>query len=135
MALLQYRQPVPLDVEIAADVDELASARAALRRWLTRAGVDADQTLNVLVAAGEALANAIEHGHRDHPDGTVRMRATARADQLHVTVVDTGSWKPPHPVPASHRGRGIALMRALMHDVTIEPGASGTTIHMHTKIA
>jgi len=72
--------------------------------------VDDDQTLKVLIAAGEALANAIEHGHRHHTDGTISLRATALADRLRVTVIDAGSWKP--PVAAAHRGRGISLMRA-----------------------
>ena len=50
---------------------------------------------SVLIAAGEAVANAIEHGHRHHAEGTISLRATALADRLQVTVIDTGSWKPP----------------------------------------
>ena len=135
VALLLYRQPAPLEVEIAADPSELAPTRAALRGWLTRAGLDSEQTLDVLIAVGEAVANSIEHGHREHLEGTVSLRATAVADRLHLTVVDTGSWKTPTSDPNSHRGRGIALMRALMQDVSIEPSETGTTIHMHTRIA
>jgi PAS domain S-box-containing protein len=135
VALLLYRQPAPLEVEIAADAGELAPTRAALRGWLTRVGLDPEQTMDVLIAVGEAVANSIEHGHRDRSEGTVSLRATAVADRLHLTVVDTGSWKPPQSDPDSHRGRGIMLMRALMQDVTIEPGETGTTIHMHTRIA
>ncbi|OBI79265.1 SpoIIE family protein phosphatase [Mycobacterium sp. E740] len=135
VALMLYRQPVPLEIEFPAEASELAGTRTALRKWLAQAGVDPTQTLDVLIAAGEALANAIEHGHRDHPDGKVRLRATALADRLHLTIVDTGAWKPPHFDPAAHRGRGIALMRALMHDVTIEPGEGGTTINMQARIA
>jgi anti-sigma regulatory factor (Ser/Thr protein kinase) len=135
VALLLYRQPAPLEVEIAADPSELAPTRAALRGWLTRAGLDSEQTLDVLIAVGEAVANSIEHGHREHLEGTVSLRATAVADRLHLTVVDTGSWKTPTLDPNSHRGRGIALMRALMQDVSIEPSETGTTIHMHTRIA
>ncbi len=133
VALLLYRQPSPLEVELGADVNELAPTRAALRVWLIEAGVSSDQTLNVLIAAGEALANAIEHGHRHQPDGTIRLLASALADRLHVTVIDTGSWKP--PVTAVSRGRGIALMRALMQEVTIQQRTSGTTVHMHARIA
>ncbi|MGE0216347.1 SpoIIE family protein phosphatase [Mycolicibacterium sp.] len=132
VALLLYRQPTPLELEMAADVGELAASRSVLRRWLTTAGVNAEQTLDVLIATGEALANAIEHGHRHLTGGLVTLRATVLADRLHVTVTDTGSWKP--PVAAAHRGRGIALMRGLMHDVTIEPDAAGTTVHMHARI-
>ena len=132
VALLLYRQPAPLELDLAADVGELAGSRAALRGWLTRAGVNAEQTLDVLIATGEALANAIEHGHRHLDRGTVTLRATAVADRLHVTVIDSGSWKT--PVAAVHRGRGIALMKGLMHDVTIEPDVGGTTVHMHARI-
>jgi len=135
VAVLLYRQPASLEIDIAADVGELASTRATLRSWLIRAGLDAEQTLDVLIAVGEAVANSIEHGHREHRDGTVRLRATALADRLHLTVVDTGSWRPPKADPTSFRGRGIMLMRALMQDVTIEPGDSGTTVRMHTGIA
>ncbi|MDN4518530.1 SpoIIE family protein phosphatase [Mycolicibacterium austroafricanum] len=134
VALLLYRQPAPLDLEFAADVAELAVGREALRGWLDRAGVGAEQSLDVLIATGEALANAIEHGHREQPRGPVRLRAIALPDRVHVTVVDSGTWKPPATVPALHRGRGIALMRALMHDVTIDSQTTGTTVHMNARI-
>lgn len=133
VAVLLYRQPAPLEVEFPPEASHLAPIRAELKGWLTRAGMDADQTLKVLIATGEALANAIEHGHRQPTGGSIRLRAVALADRVHVTIVDAGSWKP--PVKAAHRGRGIALMRALMQDVTIQPRATGTTVHMHTKIA
>ena len=133
VALVLYRQPAPLEVEFPPEASYLTETRAALKDWLGRAGVDADQTLKVLIAAGEALANAIEHGHRHHAEGTISLRATAMADRLQVTVVDAGSWKP--PVAAAHRGRGISLMRALMHDVTIQPLDTGTTVQMHARIA
>ena len=133
VAVLLYRQPAPLEIELSADPNELAPTRAALRDWLAKAGVDPDQTLKLLIAAGEALANAIEHGYRDGSRGTVLLRVTALADRVHVTVIDAGSWKPPEQ--AAHRGRGIALMRALMHDVSIEHRATGTVVHMHSRIA
>ncbi|MGV0787611.1 SpoIIE family protein phosphatase [Mycolicibacterium sp. XJ2] len=135
VALMLYRQPAPLEIEFSADPAELAGTRIELRKWLVRAGVDPSQTLDVLIATGEALANAVEHGHRDRPGGAVRLRATVLADRLHLTIADTGVWKVPNADPASHRGRGIALMRALMNDVTIETGDSGTTIDLHARIA
>ena len=135
VAVLLYRQPAPLEVDIAADVNELASTRATLRGWLKRVGLEPEQTLDVLIAVGEAVANSIEHGHREQLEGTVSLRAIALADQLHLTVFDTGTWKPSEDDPNTNRGRGIMLMRALMQDVSIEPGDSGTTVRMHTRIA
>jgi serine phosphatase RsbU (regulator of sigma subunit)/anti-sigma regulatory factor (Ser/Thr protein kinase) len=135
VALLLYRQPTPLHLDFPAEVGELAGTRTALRNWLQRAQVDPDQTQDVLIAAGEAVANAIEHGHRDGRVGTVTLRATAMADSLHVTVVDTGAWKTPRPGADLTRGRGVKLMRALMQDVSIHPDATGTTVQMYSRIS
>ncbi|ORW85336.1 ATPase [Mycobacterium sp. IEC1808] len=134
VVLLLYRHPAPLELEFPADVSQLAPTRTALRRWLTRAKLDADQTMNVLVAAGEAVANAIEHGHRHSPGGTISLGATILVDQVRLTITDTGSWKPPQPAAETNRGRGIALMRGLMQDVTINPEAAGTTVHLCARI-
>lgn len=134
VALLLYRQPAPLEVDIPADASHLARARSALRSWLDRAGIDPEQNLNVLIAAGEAVANAIEHGHRDNAEGTISLRATTLVDRVRVTVTDTGSWKPPQPAGDPYRGRGFTLMRALMQDVTIHPAVTGTTVRLHARI-
>jgi serine phosphatase RsbU (regulator of sigma subunit)/anti-sigma regulatory factor (Ser/Thr protein kinase) len=134
VVLLLYRHPAPLELTFPADVSQLAPARTALRTWLTQARVDPDQTVDVLVAAGEAVANAIEHGHRHAPEGMIVLGATALVDQVQLTITDTGSWKPPQPAASANRGRGIALMRGLMQDVTIRPGAAGTTVHLSARI-
>ena len=134
VAVLLYRHPGPLEISFPADVNELGRSRAALRSWLTQTRVNLDQAHDILVAAGEAVANAIEHGHRHSPEGIITLRATALVDQVHLTVVDTGSWKTPQPVANQHRGRGIKLMRALMQDVAIHPDAGGTTVHLSARI-
>ncbi|MGE2833276.1 SpoIIE family protein phosphatase [Mycobacterium sp. SMC-4] len=134
VVLLLYRQPVPLELEFLADAGNLAPTRAALRGWLSRAGLAPDRATDVLVAAGEAVANAIEHGHRHTPEGTVRLRATASAERLHLTIVDTGSWKQPRTDPELNRGRGIDLMRKLMHEVTIEHDTAGTRVELSARL-
>jgi len=132
VALLLYRHPAPLELEFPANVSQLAPTRAALRSWLMRARVDPVQTHDMVIAAGEAVANAIEHGHRHSPAGVISLRVTALSDRVQLTVADTGSWRPPRP--DTHRGRGISLMRALMQDVAINPGARGTTVHLSARI-
>ena len=81
VALLMYRQPAPLELEFPAHVSQVSATRRALRGWLKRAGVDPGETMKVLIAAGEAVANAIEHGHRESPEGRVRLDATALVDR------------------------------------------------------
>lgn len=135
VAMLLYRQPAPLAMKFAADIDHLAPSRDALRAWLSQAGVEPDQIQYVLTAVGEAVANAIEHGYRDQREGTVSLSAVAVVDALHVTVMDSGTWKTPRTVPGANRGRGITLMRGLVEDLTIHSTGAGTTVHFYARIA
>ncbi|MCV7060043.1 SpoIIE family protein phosphatase [Mycolicibacterium vaccae] len=128
------RHPAPLELDFPADVSHLASTRKALRNWLTSARLEPGQVMDVLVAAGEAVANAIEHGHRHSPGGTIKLKATALVDRVQLTIADTGSWKRPQPALDTHRGRGLMLMRGLMQDVTIDHGTSGTTVRLYARI-
>ncbi len=134
VAVLLYRHPAPLDVAFPAESGQLAPVRKTLRNWLSACEVPPRMLQGVLVAAGEACANAVEHGHRNAPGDTVRLRAEARVDTLHLSVADSGRWRTPHPEANAHRGRGVTLMRAMMQEVTITPGPSGTTVDMHARI-
>ncbi|MEU8632479.1 SpoIIE family protein phosphatase [Amycolatopsis sp. NPDC048633] len=134
VALLLYRHPGPLEVSFPAEPAELGRVRKALRSWLSQCQLDTLQAQNVLVAAGEACANAVEHGHRDSPGEIVRLRAEAFADRLHLSVADTGRWKTADASSGRHRGHGIAFMRAMTQNVTITTTADGTTVDMQIRI-
>ncbi|MBP2337585.1 PAS domain S-box-containing protein [Saccharothrix coeruleofusca] len=134
VALLLYRYPAPLELTFPADPAQLAPVRRALRGWLERCGLSPDAAQNVLLAAGEACANAIEHGYRDAARAHVRLRVEAAVDDLRLTVADNGRWKTPRPQDNPHRGRGVALMRATMRHVTITPGPVGTVVDMRMRI-
>ncbi|WP_433362908.1 SpoIIE family protein phosphatase [Actinoplanes sp. CA-142083] len=134
VALLLYRHPGPLELDFAAEATGLAAVRTALRGWLARCGIDTATAQNVLVAAGEACANAIEHGHRQLPLGRIRLRAAATADDVQLTIADSGRWKTPRPGDNPHRGRGLMLMRALMTEVTVTTGAAGTIVDLQARI-
>lgn len=69
VALLLYRHPGPLRFSFPAESGQLAVARHALREWLTRCDLPRRTAQDVLIAAGEACANAVEHGHRASPTG------------------------------------------------------------------
>jgi anti-sigma regulatory factor (Ser/Thr protein kinase) len=118
-----------------AESSQLAPVRQALRTWLERCQLPPQTAQSVLVAAGEACANAIEHGHRHTPGQPVRLRAEAYVDDLRLIIADTGQWKTPQPEANAHRGRGMTLMKAMMQDVTVSSGAAGTTVQMRTRIA
>ncbi|MFJ6198044.1 SpoIIE family protein phosphatase [Micromonospora sp. NPDC092111] len=132
IALLLYRHPAPLELSFPADRSQIAPVRSSLRQWLRRTGADPHLAQDVLVATGEACANAVEHGHRDARPGQIRLLARAAGTELFVSVADSGRWKVPE---TDHdRGRGINLMRALMAHVDIQTTDTGTTVEMHTRI-
>lgn len=97
VALLLYRHPAPLEMSFPAESAQLAPVRKALRGWLDRCDLPPRTVQDVLVAVGEACANAIEHGHRDAPGNPVYFRAEALVDDLHLTIADSGRWKTPSP--------------------------------------
>ena len=135
VALVVYHHPAPLDISFSAESEQLASVRARLRGWLRSCDVGTRVAQDVLVAAGEAIANAIEHGHQHVPDQQVRLRAVSTTNQLRLTISDTGRWRSSPPGDRGLRGHGIALMRALMQQVIIEPGPTGTTVDLYLEIS
>ena len=71
------------------------------------------------VAATEALANAIEHG-TPAGDGLVRLKLSQEAGTLRLEI-SGGGGKPGPQIDSAevHRGRGFAIMTALMDDVGV----------------
>jgi PAS domain S-box-containing protein len=130
VALLVYRRPATLEVNFPADPDELAPVRRQLRGWLGQLSLDPLVTQDVLIAACEACANAIEHGYRGQRAGMVRLRAEASGPDLLLTVTDRGRWRPPRQL--RERGHGLKLIRATMREVNITSGDAGTTVRMRT---
>ncbi len=134
MAVVLYRHPGPLELAFPADIGQLRPVRARLRGWLERCGLAAPVAQDALVAAGEAVANAIEHGHREHPGAEIRLLAAVSAGRLRLTVADSGRWLEQRPEPAPYRGKGISLMRAMMDNVSIDAGPAGTTVTMDVRL-
>jgi PAS domain S-box-containing protein len=138
VAVLIYRHPpAPLTAQVPADEPScLALLRATLRQWLAAAAIGGAEATDIMIAAGEATANAVEHATSGRPAdaATVQITLTARATHttVQLTVTDTGNWRSPpadrEPPAPGTRGHGIIFMHALMDDVTIVPSAHGTTV-------
>lgn len=82
---------------------------------------------DVLLATHEAAANSIQHAGA--VEG-VNVRATRLADEFVVEVSDQGRWRPPRCVNDGERGRGIALMRALVSEIDIISNEHGTLVRL-----
>jgi anti-sigma regulatory factor (Ser/Thr protein kinase) len=123
-----------LELAFPAGTGQLAPARAALREWLGRCDLTPRTAQDVLIAAGEAMANAYEHGSGGASGQPISLTAVATGTDLFLTVTDSGRWKNSACVPGAFRGHGLPLMRALMTEVTVTPGATGTTVRMRLTI-
>ena len=114
---------------------QLAPVRAALRQWLARCDLTERTAQDVLIAAGEAVANAYEHGSGGASGQPISLSASATGTDLYLTVTDSGRWKDSAPVPGAYRGHGLPLMRTLMTEVTVHTDKDGTTVRMQLRIA
>ncbi len=127
------QQPPPLELAFPPDPAQLAVVRSTLRSWLSRCGLTGRAATDVLIAAGEACANAIEHGLRN-TGGQVRLTAEVSVTRLRLTIRNPGRWQPAHWRGAPYRGYGLRLMRALMNQVDIRQTPDGTMVEMQRKI-
>jgi anti-sigma regulatory factor (Ser/Thr protein kinase) len=114
--------------QISARLDELRPLRARIRAWLDDSFVDPDVADDLSIAINEAVANAIEHGSRDHA-AIVGVAARRTDDRVEVEISDPGTARVGEADP--DRGRGFTIMHALMDDVTFTPSLVGTTVRMH----
>jgi PAS domain S-box-containing protein len=132
VALLALYAPELSDrfaLELPPDADQLASMRALLRRWLHHANSTDADTAEILMATGEAAANAIEHAHAG--GAPFRVAGSVVDGQVEIVVTDEGAWRPERD---NGRGRGLTLMRELMDEVEVDPAAAGTTVRMRKRL-
>jgi len=134
MALLAVRlsQDVTGGYSMTVDADpaRLAELRSTLRGWLADAGVPSDLVFDILVATGEACANAIEHAYGPG-GGQIEMTLAKSEEYLEATIRDHGAWREPR---GRHRGRGLSMMRRLAASVDVVSGADGTQIRLGWKL-
>jgi serine phosphatase RsbU (regulator of sigma subunit)/anti-sigma regulatory factor (Ser/Thr protein kinase) len=120
----------PLDLRLPATPASLLHIRTALRRWLRDAGATDTSVIDVLVAVGEATANAVEHAY-GLSDGTISVGVQLDGDDVVVRVSDTGQWREPR---GHDRGRGTLIMETTTDEFRIERGTAGTEIVLRRRI-
>jgi len=123
----------PLVLDLPAVPSSLPGVRRRLSVWLTGLGMGEQDRVGVMVAVGEACANAAEHAYRGTVPGPMHLRAAVDVDgMLTVTVRDEGSWRPPDRDPGD-RGRGLLIMRQLVDGVVLEE-QGGTTVTLSVRL-
>ena len=139
--LARSQRPPPPPAAVQLDLTltgpaELVEFRRLLRRWAKlRMGSDRDAD-DVLVAVGEAVTNALQHGAPP-----VRVRAWTADDLARVHVHDRGSTPIratagyDRPPPELGHGYGLWLARRLADVVATHTDDGGTVITLDFPLA
>jgi anti-sigma regulatory factor (Ser/Thr protein kinase) len=121
---------MPLAITLPAESESLAPVRRVLARWLREAGADDVEIYEILVAVGEACANAIAHAY-PALEASFDVAGTVNEPDIEISVRDYGRWRPPR---GEVRRRGLRLMEELMDSVAVDKGDSGTTVTLRRRL-
>jgi PAS domain S-box-containing protein len=124
----------PLLLEVSTDPTRLRDVRRHLAGWLRRSGASEEDVEIAQIACHEACSNAIEHGYA-FGEGSFTIEAHMENGKVVLEVSDSGTWidRPEGGLP--HRGRGIAMMEALMDAVQLSHDGAGTRVRMERGVA
>lgn len=125
-------QRVSREFTFPGDPESLAGSRQAVMDFIAPHCSSDIEEVDILIAVQEALANAILHGCQKDCSKTIHCSVVIDPTAFTITVRDCG---PGFDVEAATRaaeadmnttthGRGIALMRSLMDEVTYRNGGS-----------
>lgn len=122
-----------LTLRVAAQLASIVEVRGALSAAFRSGGWPDDLMPLVVLAVGEAVANAIEHG--SGPGGAIEVAVTVRPEWAAVRVVDEGRVGaavplvvPVRPSATDTRGRGLLLMLDVAERIEVDAAGSGTSV-------
>jgi len=113
-------------VRVPVRYDALSGARASVRTWLQDVGVAPEVVDDLVIAVGEALANAVEHAAGD-PGRPLDLECLLDDGDAVIRVRDHGTWRPPVATP--NRGYGLRMIAALTHEASLASDG-GTVLTM-----
>jgi anti-sigma regulatory factor (Ser/Thr protein kinase) len=119
-----------LQLRVPAEPNVLASLRHTLRRWLREADASPEEIYEILVACGEACANAIEHPHGART-GYLEIEAAYAEGAIDIRVRDSGTWR---ESPPPDGGFGLKLIGELMDSVEVDREPDGTVVKMRRRL-
>lgn len=123
---LQPLDPGHFRIALPTVPSSLRTLRLSLRRWLEAGGVHEPALSDIMVACGEAGANAIQHAYG--PDGgSFELEAKRENDRIIIWVRDRGAWRFPRN---GDGGRGLMIMERVMDTVNVIKNPGGTTVHL-----
>ena len=119
-----------LRLTMPAEPKTLVAARSIIGRWLTAAGADDMTVRDMQTACHEACANVIEHAYRFR-EATFEIEGSLADEEIVLTIRDTGGWR---GAGNPDRGRGFAMMKSLVDDVSVESDDGGTAVTLRRRL-
>ncbi len=116
----------PFHQALAPDVARLAPLRQSLSSWLEEADVADPPRGELVLATHEAATNAIQYGAPKRP---FEVRGSVVDRVVTVAISNEGRWNEIRR-ENDDRGRGLALIEAIVTKVEIETDRSGTTVRL-----
>jgi serine/threonine-protein kinase RsbW len=125
---------------VPATLRSLTFVRCALALVLDREPWSPEDSGRLLLAASEAVSNAIEHGSPTG-GGHIEIAVVVQRDGATLIVTDEGAGEGAEidtlsdpPSPTSTRGRGIPIMRSLADELSVTRAGGGTRVRMHFAV-
>lgn len=114
------------DYSVPLDLGVLAPMRHSLSDWLESEGVTDPPRADMVLAAHEGTANAIQHSKTSRP---IEIHASVGDGRVTVEIRDHGSWKVGTDA-SEERGRGLGLMAKLVAGMELQKSHAGTTLRL-----
>lgn len=123
-------------ISIESKITNLRIVENAIDELTGAIGVKQDNYGKIMVAAMEAVNNAITHGNKSDPEKKVDIEISYENNEIRVKVTDEGSGFDPESIPDPTKpenieelsGRGVFLMSRLAD--TIEFNENGNSVTM-----
>lgn len=115
----------PVELRLPAAPSSAAVARRLAARYARVVELGPERTFDLIIAVGEAVANAVEHAYRGKI-GEFVLRLSACDEKILGEVQDLGTWREGRPDP--DRGRGLAILRATTQRFALNRSSAGTTV-------
>jgi serine/threonine-protein kinase RsbW len=132
---------IKLQLSLPGDMALVPRSRQAFQCWLSAYCTDETEIGDVVLAFDEACANVVRHAFPSECHGDLRVVAELDRDHVQLAVEDNGIGFVPDDIPEQSdplavSGRGLAIIRAVMHDVEVESPKSGggTRVLMRRKL-
>jgi len=106
--------------------------RRKLQDWLVEHGASDREQFDVVLAASEAFANAVEHPQLPAA-AVVDVLVALHGHELKLTIRDYGAWR--NERERTEGGLGFPIMWTVMQDVDVDTKCDGSTITLRRRLS